>query len=367
MTNTARVVAYESPETFTVRELPLPVLALDEMIVEVALCGVDGSELHMYKGEFSWLNEQAPVVFGDEIIGRVHSIGDKAARDRGLQVGDLVTVESRWPCEGCRTCDAGQYYLCERRNVYTGYGTLPISKSPGLWGGYATHVFVPSYALVYQVPRELSERTALIACSPLANGLRWVDCGDTKKGDHVTVIGPGTQGLACALAAVRKGADVTLVGLDSDTERLVKATEFGVTNTIAIPRGESVAETIGRIRAAGGEVDVVIETAGAGSAKALALELVRPMGTVVNVSVTTPAQQPVDWPSLLQREITLVNPISHPNSVDAAFALAVNLLAEGIDIGEWVTDVYPLEEADTAIQAAAYMLDSRPIKVAIQP
>lgn len=367
MTNTARVVAYLAPETFAIQEIPLPDLAEDEMIVEVVLCGVDGSELHMYKGEFSWLNELAPVVFGDEIIGRVQKIGNKAAADRDLEVGDLVTVESRWPCDGCRTCDRGQYYLCERRNVFSGYGTLPMSEKPGLWGGYATHVFVPAHALVYRVPAALSERTALIACSPLANGLRWVECGNTRSGDHVTVIGPGTQGLACALAAVRKGATVTLVGLESDADRLAKAREFGVTSTVAIARGEAVETTVHRIRDAGGEADVVVETAGSGSAKQLALTLVRPMGTVVNVSVTTPAEQPVDWPSLLQREITLVNPLSHPNAVDDAFALAVELLEEGIDIGTWVTDVYPLEEADTAIRAAAYLLDTRPVKVALRP
>ncbi|WP_281356184.1 zinc-dependent alcohol dehydrogenase [Arthrobacter mobilis] len=337
------------------------------MLVEVVLCGVDGSELHMYKGEMAWVNEQAPVVFGDEIIGRVSSIGADAKACRGLDVGDLVTVESRWPCEGCRTCDTGQYYLCEKRNVFTGYGTLPMSHAPGLWGGYATHVFVPEYALAYKVPEGLSERTALIACSPLANGIRWVEKGGTKPGDHVAVIGPGTQGLACALAAVRLGAKVTLIGLEADCERLEVAKGFGVFHTVAMERGETVDVTIRRIQEAAGDVDVVVETAGAGTAKKLALELVRPLGTVVNVSVTTPAEQPVDWPSLIQREVTLVNPLSHPGAVDRAFELAQELLADGIDIGEWITHVYGLEEADKAIEAAAYKLDVRPVKVALQP
>jgi alcohol dehydrogenase len=367
MTTHARAVVYNGPESFSIQEIPLPTLEPTEMLVEVSLCGVDGSELHMYKGEMAWVNENAPVVFGDEIIGRVAAIGDEAKATRGLEIGDLVTVESRWPCDGCRTCDAGQYYLCEKRNVFTGYGTLPLAKSPGLWGGYATHVFVPGYALAYKVPQGLEEKTALVACSPLANGIRWVEKGRTNPGDHVAVIGPGTQGLACALAAVRTGAKVTLIGLEADHARLDVARGFGVANTIAIVPGEPVEVTIKRVHEVGGDVDVVIETAGAGTAKKLALDLVRSLGTVVNVSVTTPAEQPVDWPSLLQREVTLVNPISHPGTVGKAFDLALELLDEGLDVGDWVTHVYSLEEAAKAVEAAAYKLDVRPVKVALDP
>lgn len=363
----ARAAVYEGPEKFSVREIPLPQVGSTEMLVEVILCGVDGSELHMFRGEFGWLNERAPVVFGDEIVGRVSAIGEDAKAARGLDIGDIVTVESRWSCNDCRTCNAGQYYLCEKRTVFDGYGTLPVSLAPGLWGGYATHVFVPDYALVYQVPKELDIKTALIACSPLANGIRWVDSGGTQAGQHVAVIGPGTQGLACALAAVKKGARVTVLGLAEDKERLAVAESFGATATIVISRSETSEQTIAAVHEAVGPVDVVIETAGAPSAKQLALQLVRPLGTLVNVSVTNPAEQPVNWLSLMQREITLVNPISHPHTIPQAFDLAVSLLKEGINVGDWITHTYGLDEAATAIAAAAYQLEDRPIKVALDP
>lgn len=364
----ATAVVYEGPEKFEIKDFPLPALGPGDMLVEVILCGVDGSELHMYRGEFEWLNDVAPVIFGDEILGRVVEIGEDVKAARGLQVGDRVVVESRWPCQGCRTCDSGQYYLCERRgSVFEGYGTLPSAEPPHLWGGYATHTFVPAEALAYKVPEELSDTTALIACSPLANGIRWVEAGRTKEDDHVVVVGPGTQGLACALAAVRLGARVSIVGLESDRERLRIAEVFGVAGTFTIAPDDTVADTVASITAANGPVDVTIETAGAGSAKDLALQLLRPLGVMVNVSVASPANQPVNWMTLLQREITVVNPMSHPHTVDRAFALAVKLLDDGIDIGTWITHTFGLPDAATAIATASYQLEARPVKVALSP
>lgn len=369
MPATARAVVYRGPEDFSMQNFPFPDLGSGDMLIEVILCGVDGSELHMYRGEFPWLNDLAPAIFGDEILGRVVATGEEVERERGLSVGDRVVIESRWPCEeGCRTCDRGQYYLCERRGgVFVGYGTMPSAEPPHLWGGYATHVYVPAKALVYRVPDALPDATALIACSPLANGMRWSAKGGATAGTRAAVIGPGTQGLACALAAVRSGAEVTLIGLDSDSERLEMARSFGVQTAIAIPRGESAAETEERLRASGEFFDTVIETAGAGTSKELAVRIVRPLGTIVNVSVPTPAAQPIDWMSLLQKEITIVNPLSHPHTVVDAFALAEELLIEGIDVGSWITHRYGLDDAETAIAAASYQLAERPVKAVLEP
>ena len=364
---TARVIVYQGPEDFTLEQLPLPELGADDMLVEVLLCGVDGSELHMYRGEIDWINERTPVIFGDEIVGKVAALGKTAGATRGLQVGDRVVVESRWPCSGCRTCDRGNYYLCENRSPYDGYGTVSSASAPHLWGGYATHVFVPSYALVYPVPRELSDETALIACSALANGIRWTTAGHVEAGQHVAIIGPGTQGLSCAVAATHVGASVTVVGLDADRARLDVAAEFAGAHTVAIGPDDSIADTVAAIERAAGPVDVAVETAGSPSAKQLALSVVRPLGAVVNVSMTSPAEHLIDWASLTHREITLYNPISHPHAVEKGFALAQSLLADGRDLGSWVTHRFPLDEASEALATASYQRQARPMKVVLDP
>lgn len=360
---TAVAAVYLGPHQLEQREFPHPELGPDDMLLEVTICGVDGSEVHMYRGEYDWLNQRAPVILGDEIVGRVAQIGAQAAQRRGMSIGDRVVVESRWPCNSCRSCNLGQYYLCTTRERFEGYGTLSTEHEPALWGGYATHVYVPGRALAYKVPDELSDDAAVVACSALANGIRWTEVGGVTEGSTLAIVGPGPQGLSCGLAAAQVGANVVLLGTPDDVQRLAMAEELGLTPLVV---DEDHLVTKRKVEEIFGEVDVVIDAAGVPSAKDLALELVRPIGTVVNVAVTNPSAQMIDWNKVRRKETLLVNPVSHPHRVEAGMKLALSLAQRGIDVGAWVTHRYPLAEAETALQVAGYETDERPVKVILQ-
>lgn len=366
----ARAATYLAPEDMQVREYRMPQIGADEMLLEVIMCGVDGSELAMYRGAFDYVNERVPVIFGDEILGRVAQIGEAAAARRNLAVGDRVVVEARWPCaEGCHTCDNGQYFLCERRGLKNGYGTLSAAEPPHLWGGYSTHTYVPAEALVYPVPDDLSDKTALIACSPFANGIRWAGATDAPADGHILVIGPGPQGLSCALAAIATGRRATLVGLEADAERLRLAESFGATTFVTSRDSdrESIMQAAEKITAQYGPVDGVVEVSGSPAGKDLAMHVVRPLGTVVSSASPNPSTQPFDWRLMMWKEVTLKGRLSHPHTVETAFAKARELRDRGIDVGDWITHVFALDDVAEAIRTAAYQTDERPIKVALDP
>jgi threonine dehydrogenase-like Zn-dependent dehydrogenase len=220
---------------------------------------------------------------------------------------------------------------------------------------------------VYRVPEELDDATALLAGSALANGIRWNDKGNVEAGAHVLVVGPGPQGLSCVIAAVDRGARATVVGLPSDANRLERARSFGAT-PIVLDVDAASADMAARIVERVGEIDVVIETAGVPSAKALALAAVRKLGTVVNVSVPTPNTQSINWRELTLKEVTIVNPLSHPHTVGEGLQLGVRLMRKGLALSDMVTHVYPLERAAEALAAASYEVPGvRPVKVALQP
>lgn len=365
--NTARAVVYEAPERFAVRELPVPELESGDLIVEVLLAGVDGSDVHMFRGEIGWLNERAPVVFGDEMVGRVAAIGEETKNVRGLEVGDLVAVEARWPCNRCRLCRDGQYYLCENNPENEWYGKVNCTKPPYLMGAFASHLYVPAEALVYRIPQGMALPTALFAYSVLANGLRWTQLPGVGLETNVVVVGPGPQGLACVLAAAEAGATVIAVGLERDKERLAVAASLGAAGTVALQPGEETDAAAQAVFSLMRDVDIVIEVAGSVSAKQLAVELVRPTGTIVNVAIAAPQVQPVNWLALLMKEVTVLNPISHPHTVARALGFAEKLLSRGIDVGQLVSHIYGLDDAETAIRTAAYESGELPIKVAIDP
>lgn len=322
----------------------------------------------MFNGELEYINKCVPLIFGDEIIGRIVAIGDAAREKRGLDIGDIVTAESRWPCaEGCRNCDGGQYFICLNNPESRGFGGISVSEAPSLWGGYASHVYVPKDALLYKIPSQLSERTALFACSVLANGLRWTEVSGVGPGKTVVVIGPGPQGLACVLAAAKAGSTVVSVGLERDAERLATASSLRAAHTVAIAPGETPVETAARIRALVGQVDIVIDTAGFAPAKQLAYEVVSSLGTVTNVAVPTPLEQPVHYMKALMKELKILNPMSHPHTVGRSLEFAVELLQDGIDVGELVTHEFALRDAATAIDVAANRTKESPVKVVLNP
>lgn len=363
-----RAVVFEDIETFAVRPVALPAIGPDDMLVKVLLCGVDGSELHMYRGELPWFNQRMPIIFGDEIIGEVAQIGASAAQTRGMKVGDRVTIEARWPCNRCRCCTEGQYYLCENNPDGRGYGTISMNEAPGLWGGYATHLFVPREALAYPVPEDLTLDAALVSCSLLANSLSWVRQAELKEGGTLVVIGPGPQGIGCAMVAAHQGAKVVILGLERDAARLAFAESLSpsIAGVVSHPDDDAAAIK-GKVSAVLGDVDAVIEAAGVPPAKDLAFALVRRTGRVLQVSIPFPHVQPIDWQNALMKELTILNPVSHPHAVGPALELGVELMRHGIDVGRFVSHRFGLNDAAEAIEVASYRRSSSPIKVVLDP
>jgi threonine dehydrogenase-like Zn-dependent dehydrogenase len=240
---------------------------------------------------------------------------------------------------------------------------------PGkLWGGYATHVFVPRQALVYKAPEELSDRATIIACSPFANGLRWFEATESKVGEHVLIVGPGPQGLCTALAAIAGGARVTVAGLKSvDDARLAYAASIGVHGTFAVDPSRDTALQASELVAEHGLVDAVIEVTASASGIDLAIQTVRTLGTVVTAA-STPREYVVDWRSVHLKELHVIGQVSHPHVVPRALETAVRLQeSDGLDMGEWVTHAFGLHEVGHAIRVASNETEERPIKVVLDP
>ena len=367
--NTAKAAVYEGPERITIQEFPLPEMGTEDMLVEVVVAGIDGSDIHMFRGEIEAINEITPVIFGDEIIGAVAEVGEEAARRRGVQKGDFVVVESKWPCHDCEFCNRGDYYLCQKGWKGNGYGWISCRQAPHLWGSYATHVFVPKQALVYKVPTGLDLNAALISASVLANAYRWTELGEINLGDAVVIIGPGPQGLCCTLLShLRAAAPIIVIGLERDAERLAMAEQLGANSTIVISSKMSEPDVLDAVARVLGDTKacVVIETAGSQSAMDLAVHLVKPLGKIVSPSITKPSRLMVDFNELLFKEASIIRPLAHPYTVSKALRLGQSLAGGPFDLSKMVTHSFPLEQAERALRTAAYEYEERPLKVALR-
>ncbi len=92
-----------------IRTFPKPVLNDEELLVKVHMCGICGSDQHIFRGDWG---EPYPIIPGHEFVGTVEELGKNAAQKHGVKLGDKVAVEMILPCGACRWCKEGFYNLC---------------------------------------------------------------------------------------------------------------------------------------------------------------------------------------------------------------------------------------------------------------
>jgi alcohol dehydrogenase len=286
----ASAIVLRAPRQLERVTLPIPATGDDDGVLRIEACGLCGTDHEQYTGD---LRASFGFIPGHEIIGVVERAGQRALRRWGVDVGDRVAVEVFMSCGECAACAAGTYRRCERHGLADMYGFIDVAKPPGLWGGYATHLYLAPDALVLRVPDGLDPVVAALF-NPVGAGVRWaVELPGTHSGDVVSVLGPGIRGLSACAAAKSAGAGfvmVTGVG-PRDLPRLSVAPDFGA--DLAVDVSES--DPVRALRSAtGGLADVVVDvTAKAPSAPGMALRLVRPGGTVVLAGTRGGASE---WP-----------------------------------------------------------------------
>lgn len=344
---TTRQVVFPRTGEIALDDIAVPAPAADEVLMRVRRVGICATDLHLLDGH---IGDPFPLVPGHEFVGEVAALGDDAARERGLAVGDRIVVEMLLPCGVCPRCREGRYNLCDRDDPAGGaavgreYGiNIPRTHGTGLWGGYAGILSVPRQAIVHRLPEHIPWDTAALV-EPLAVAYRAVARGRVSPGDTVVVIGPGPVGLLISAAARSAGAaHVVMVG--TRPNRLELAKRFGSDTVI---NSRDTADVTGAVRdALGGLADVVIEIAGVPAAQRQAVTLVRRGGRVVlagacgaNVAIEFQADE-----QLLTREIDVL-----PSFLSAGgYEPSIAALAQGAyPYADLVTHRFPLDEVQAA-------------------
>jgi alcohol dehydrogenase len=274
----AEALVLTAPRHFERRTIALPAVAAGDAIVRVEACGLCGTDHEQWSGALRMPEAFIP---GHEIVGTIEEISAEARAARGLEVGDRVAVEVFQACGECEPCRSGAGTLCHRHGLADSYGIAPLRLAPGLWGGYASHIYLPRDAVVHRVPAALDPVRATLF-NPLGAGIRWATMLPTiRPGAVVAVLGPGLRGLCSVVALRAAGAGfLLLTGAGAaDRRRLELGRELGADLAVDVTHEDPVARLKAAVR---GLADVVIDvTAAAPAAFLQALDLVRPGGTVV--------------------------------------------------------------------------------------
>jgi L-iditol 2-dehydrogenase len=200
-------------------DMPVPEIAPEEVLVRVRACGICGSDVHGLDGSTG--RRLPPLVMGHEAAGEVVATG---AAVTDLEVGERVTFDSTVYCGRCFHCTRGEVNLCDRREV--------LGVSPGPYrrhGAFAEYVAVPR-RIMYRLPDSLSyEQAALIEAVSVA--VHAVGLTPIRLGDTAVVVGSGMIGLLTMQAAKLAGC-TRVIAIDTDDTRLKLARDMGATETV---------------------------------------------------------------------------------------------------------------------------------------
>lgn len=261
-------------------EVPDPHPGPGDVVVEVAACGLCGSDVHAIERGLTTEGQ----ILGHEFGGRVVEVGREVT---GWRVGQAVAVDPLGSCGTCAECRKGLPFRCQ--------------AAPNLGmtapGGYAQFVAVPQQQLV-PLPENVPPEVGAHA-EPLAVALHAVALAGIGPGDAGLVFGVGTIGLNAVMALKAAGVDL-VVGAGRSAGRRAAATAVGA-DVVLDSRTTSVAEYVA---AAGRRFDAALECSGSPGAIPQLLDVLAPGGTCVEVALSDEVA-PVRLDALVGEGLTL--------------------------------------------------------------
>jgi alcohol dehydrogenase/L-iditol 2-dehydrogenase len=310
------------------RDVPVPDIGPDDVLLDVQAVGVCGSDLHMWTCQHSW-SVNYPCVLGHEFGGVIHSMGERVL---GWKAGDRVVSETAAVIDPNNPMSRrGLYNLDPTRR---GYGAA-------VNGAMTKYVRVPS-RILHKVPDNLPLEVAALTepCCVAYNAV--VNNAHIRPGDRVVVFGPGPIGLLCGAMARLCGAEVALVGLEQDRIRLdIAKQHYGCTPIVG--SAKEWADAVDGLGA-----DGAIDAAGVSATLKAAIDVVRPGGWISKVGW---GPQPLNFSldPLVQKNITLQGSFSHNWPI---WERIIRLLSTGaLNIKPIIGGVWPLAQWREAFEA----------------
>jgi len=318
-------------------ELALP-LGPGMIEVEVAYCGICGSDLAEFRHPFAirpekvhpLTGQQPPVTLGHEFSGTVTAIGEGVDQ---VAVGDRVSADACWRCGECKACVEGRYNQC----LYS--GSIGLSSD----GAFASVVRFPAYCAV-PLPDGVSEEVGALL-EPLAVGLHALDRGHARAGERLVVIGYGPVGAATALLGRSLGLDPLVCELSPG--RLARAAAHGFETHAPEPEKKDFAKAVRGLTSGG--AGIVVDCTGAVPALEAALEMTERGGRIVCAGIP---KKPVavDAGRMVLYERELIATLGYANDLPRVAAM---IASGALDPSVMITNRIALAEVPAEIESMA--------------
>ena len=318
-----KALVYTQPMEVQWMDQPDPDLQPGEVVLRIDAVGVCGSDLHAYHGHDP--RRKPGLVMGHEFCGTVVS-----SNALTVPVGRRVTGNPLITCGYCDYCVQGRNNLCSHR-------TMVGMTRPG---AFAQYMSIPASSLV-DIPQDMPAVTAALT-EPAATALHAINLSMRTLArplpeNRCLVIGGGAVGMLAALLLHHDGCRRLTVAETNPLRRASLQQQLPHA-TVIDPRETDLGENV---------MDYVIDAVGSKITRNLALQAIRPGGTVMHIGLQDWASE-IDMRKLTLAEITLLGTYTYTT---ADLRATVELLSQGVfgDLA-WV-ETMPMSEGDRAFAA----------------
>ena len=331
--------------------------------VTTRLAGICGSDLSTIDGRASRYFEALasfPFIPGHEVVAE-RADGSRVVLEPVLGPETRGEVPA-WP--GAAQADGNDYGHLTAGVLEPGLQTGSCASTGGGW----SEIFAAHESQLHVVTEELSDESAVMI-EPTAAGIHAVLRGNVPDGGTVAVIGAGTMGLT-AIAALRRYTKVNAIVVAARYPHQHQAARLLGADLTVVPDelGRAIRRAAGtRVVGStlGSGVDVTIDAVGSSSSLTDAIGFTRPRGRIVLLGM--PNQVDMNLTALWHRETELVGAYcygtEHGHGDKHTFELAAEMVGD-LNLGQLVSELYPLADYQTAIEHAAQAGPRGLIKVA---
>ncbi len=328
------------------REFPAPTPSAAGVVVDIALCGVCGTDVHAYQSGRPY----NPAICGHEWVGTISATGTDV---RGFAPGERVVVGVAPACGSCAACRAGHAERCQAAFL-SALGRDPLAPPHG---GFAPQIAVAETRIVRAHPALTDVQAALV--EPATVAFHGVRASRLRIGDVAVVQGAGPIGLA-TLQWVRAAGAARVIVVEPDERRRELASALGAHDTVA--PGEAASRLVAE-HTHGLGADIVYECVGRPLAIQAAVDLARRGGAMclIGLSDEDASISPGSW---LVREIAVTASLAYFHE---EFEMCMAMIADGR------VTLEPLHTATVALADLEAVLDdlasgtSDQIKVLVDP
>ena len=310
---------YNCDKTFTLRACYPKEPKPGEVRIQVAYCGLCGTDVHVYHGNMDG-RVGCERIIGHEMSGTVE---DVATDVLDISRGDNVVVRPLIQCNNCAACVRGNGHICQNLKFLglDAHGALQQSWT------------VPRHT-VHKLPNEVSLKHAALV-EPTAVACHDVNRSRLAAGEDVLVIGGGPIGILISMVAQQKGGNVVISEINEQRLSIAKKLGFATVNPSQVDVGKFMYETTSQKGA-----DVIFEVSGSQAGVHCMTAAAAARARIVMVAIH--AKQPqIDLFQFFWREIELLG--ARVYTADD-FDEAIQMIASGsIDCESIITEVQGLD------------------------